>query len=30
MTSIKFDQVTFPIDSIQAQLKVHGIYSIPD
>lgn len=30
MTSIKLDQLTFPLDTIQAQLKIHGIYSIPD
>ncbi len=30
MTSIKADQVTFPIENIHAKLKVHGIYAIPD
>jgi len=30
MTPVKIDQVTFPIDTIQAKLKIHGIYSLPD
>jgi hypothetical protein len=30
MAAIKIDQVIFPIDSIQAKLKIHGIYSIPE
>ena len=30
MASIKTDQVTFPINSIQAKIKLHGIFSTPD
>ena len=30
MASVKLDQLVFPIDTIQAQLKVQGIFSIPD
>ncbi len=30
MSSMKIDQVVFPIDNIHAKLKVHGIYALPD
>lgn len=30
MASVSIEKVTFPIDRIQASLKVHGIYSTPD
>lgn len=29
MPSIKIDQLTFPVEKIQAKLHIHGIYAIP-
>jgi len=30
MTSVSIEKITFPIDKIQASLKIHGLYAIPE